>query len=700
MKQSKKMLAMLLVLMLLIGLLPGAALADNSTLDDVVTVYSGTNKPYRTAYVKNITMTGAVASMVEGSGGTSPVVYLDAATPDDAVLSTAYSPYTMSSTYTLEVSGIGDVQLVNGQAAQTVTAVAKMRTMTLGTTTWNITYMKAVFYNVTLPEGEGYVAAAASGSASPVVGGGSYSFTVTVNEATHEKGADFAVKANGTVLTPNDSGVYTISDINEDQTVTVEGVVERSPYFVYSFGSAEANLNDVVEIPVSIQTNLVGTSARKSVQVVKYNPAALELTGVAAAGCFAGKSAAVDTSAAGYAVVTLGDDAAEPVSLADGQLFTLSFKLLGAGTSTMSSEAVSASTVTAASAEECRTVLGRDLYLGLEDGTEKAVADLTVSQAGEVRLYTVTQLNAPVLTGGTAAGANITVAAPAASAQDAAAAIQYRMSADGETWEGEWQTSSVFAIPTMGQTYWFQARYAPSNTTYWSASEPSEAVSVATVAVTGVTLDRSAVTLYAGAATQLSAAVVPADATNPAVTWTSSDTAVASVNASGLVTAVAAGEATITATAGEYSDACTVTVPAGEIPETEEYVLYDDTSGANKVPRSNAYIETIKLSGANVVGEPEQVKNSNTSYTFNVVLSSETPVGGAWNLLYTKAGTSQNNINRLTVNVSPITWAADGTAVQTVNVAYNSYTGSFRINYTVAPDAATQAVIDLIDAIG
>ena len=61
--------------------------------------------------------------------------------------------------------------------------------------------------------------------------------------------------------------------------------------------------------------------------------------------------------------------------------------------------------------------------------------------------------------------------------------------------------------------------------------------------------------LLPGETTQATAAVYPTDATNRSVTWSSSNPAVATVNQSGLVTAVAAGEAEIIATANDGSDA-------------------------------------------------------------------------------------------------------------------------------------------------
>lgn len=80
-------------------------------------------------------------------------------------------------------------------------------------------------YTVTLQGGTGYSIAATGGSKSPVNAGGSFSFTVTPGNG-YTRGNGFSVKANGTTLTSN-NGVYTISNINANQTVSVSGIVKR-----------------------------------------------------------------------------------------------------------------------------------------------------------------------------------------------------------------------------------------------------------------------------------------------------------------------------------------------------------------------------------------------------------------------------------------------------------------------------------------
>ena len=96
-----------------------------------------------------------------------------------------------------------------------------------------------------------------------------------------------------------------------------------------------------------------------------------------------------------------------------------------------------------------------------------------------------------------------------------------------------------------------------------------------TVEVNGVSLPERAATV-AGETVQLSATVLPVSVSSvdKTVTWTSSDETIATVDENGLVTGVSGGTVTITATAGNYSDSCTVTVLA----EAQKFYAYDETA--------------------------------------------------------------------------------------------------------------------------
>ena len=80
------------------------------------------------------------------------------------------------------------------------------------------------------------------------------------------------------------------------------------------------------------------------------------------------------------------------------------------------------------------------------------------------------------------------------------------------------------------------------------------------VAVTGVTLNKSSDTIVVGETSTLTATVAPSNATNKTVSWSSSNTNVATVS-NGVVTAIAAGSATITVTTadGGFTATCNIT---------------------------------------------------------------------------------------------------------------------------------------------
>ena len=107
--------------------------------------------------------------------------------------------------------------------------------------------------------------------------------------------------------------------------------------------------------------------------------------------------------------------------------------------------------------------------------------------------------------------------------------------------------------------------------------ENKKAYEKAVVNVTGVTLDKSTLSLEVGATATLNATIAPSNASYKAVSFTSSDDAIATVDDDGLVTAVKAGTADITVESlmdGSKTAKCTLTVtepePEPEVPEEPE----------------------------------------------------------------------------------------------------------------------------------
>ncbi|MBQ6844006.1 MAG: type I pullulanase [Agathobacter sp.] len=122
---------------------------------------------------------------------------------------------------------------------------------------------------------------------------------------------------------------------------------------------------------------------------------------------------------------------------------------------------------------------------------------------------------------------------------------------------------------------------------------------------TSVTLNKSSAELYVGGTTMLVPTVNPSNATNKAVTWTTSNAKVATVN-NGVVTGVAVGTATITVTTANNKTAtCTVTVKenSGSVdPEPQPIevtsITLDKTSAALKKGATVTLTATVNPSNA------------------------------------------------------------------------------------------------------
>lgn len=114
---------------------------------------------------------------------------------------------------------------------------------------------------------------------------------------------------------------------------------------------------------------------------------------------------------------------------------------------------------------------------------------------------------------------------------------------------------------------------------YNGSGEPKTTTFSIPISVTGITMSPTTGTLItAGSTLQLTATVSPSNATNPAVTWSSGNTSVATVDATGKVTAVANGTATITVktTDGNKTATATITVT---ISGTEDNGSTEDNGG-------------------------------------------------------------------------------------------------------------------------
>ena len=111
------------------------------------------------------------------------------------------------------------------------------------------------------------------------------------------------------------------------------------------------------------------------------------------------------------------------------------------------------------------------------------------------------------------------------------------------------------------------------------------------VAVTSINLDKASLEMVEGDTETLTASVLPDDATDKTVTWTSSEKGVATVK-DGLVSAISPGTVTITAKAGDVTAICNIVVQKKII--SVESVELDKTELSLFVDESATLTATVK----------------------------------------------------------------------------------------------------------
>ena len=105
------------------------------------------------------------------------------------------------------------------------------------------------------------------------------------------------------------------------------------------------------------------------------------------------------------------------------------------------------------------------------------------------------------------------------------------------------------------------------------------------VSVTGIILNKTELTLEFGSEETLTASVLPENATDKTVKWTSSDESVATVK-DGKVSAIKAGTANITAKSGDFSAICALTVKTRKLTEAEWKAAIEATLSARNLTMS------------------------------------------------------------------------------------------------------------------
>ena len=223
-------------------------------------------------------------------------------------------------------------------------------------------------------------------------------------------------------------------------------------------------------------------------------------------------------------------------------------------------------------------------------------------------------------------------------------------------------------------------------------------VTVKPVSVSSVTLDKETLTLKIGETYSLTATVLPENAANKRVSWSSSNTSVAMVNSNGKVTAISVGSAIITVTTEDGGKKATCSVSVNPIPVTG--VSLNKTSmtlligGTEKltatVSPSNATNKNVTWSSSNTnIATVDSNGNVSAISVGTAIITVKTEDGGKMatcsvtvnpisvtgvSLDQTSLTLTEGDTKTLTATVSPsnatdksVTWSSSNTSVATVS---------------------------------
>ena len=172
-------------------------------------------------------------------------------------------------------------------------------------------------------------------------------------------------------------------------------------------------------------------------------------------------------------------------------------------------------------------------------------------------------------------------------------------------------TSSNTSVATVSSTGVVTAKSVGTATITVTTEDGSKKatceVMVTPIEVSGVSLNTSSVSIVNGSTSTLTATVSPSNAENKNVTWTSSNTSVATVSSTGVVTAKSVGTATITVTTedGSKKATCEVTVTPIRVSgvtlgsSSEEIVYLNNKTLIATVSPSNAANKNVTWSSSN-----------------------------------------------------------------------------------------------------
>ncbi len=221
--------------------------------------------------------------------------------------------------------------------------------------------------------------------------------------------------------------------------------------------------------------------------------------------------------------------------------------------------------------------------------------------------------------------------------------------------------------------------------------------------VTGVSLNKASTTIAKGLSEQLVATILPPNATNQDVAWSSTGNSIAAVSASGLVTAVGVGTAVITVTTADQglTASCTVTVTEAELVSLAISPAHSsvEIDGTLAFHATGTYTDNTT---ADLTAEVTWSSSDNAVASISNVEGSEGLLTGVTKGTVTISAQLGSIGSSTTLKVTYPYWlkigvpyvATDGLTVTLNSVTIVEKTGSYQyiINYTLTNNTPDQAI--------
>ena len=346
---------------------------------------------------------------------------------------------------------------------------------------------------------------------------------------------------------------------------------------------------------------------------------------------------------------------------------------------------LTANITTSQTVNETSTAVGMIIQDAKTNGSVLTTTDVTDTDAAVVTV--ATNIGTAIAAGNSVGSVSAAIAPTAIAAAPTTASIEVGKTQDVTvTFTPAYTTnqkvtfdSSDKAVATVAADGKITALKAGTTTiTVTSVADTTKTATVAVtviakpVAVTGVTMSSTTASVAAGSTTTITATIQPSDATTKTGTWTSSNTSVATIKATGLtcvVTGVTAGDATIkfTTTDGSKEATCLVTVTKA-------------ATGVKAIPLSPA------VSGQNTASTQIVIRGVDyTTYTNSVTIQ------------YTQSGVTKDakfiKNDQLSTQFKEVTLIPEDSALSQTSYAIPDFSS---LNFdSEVPFGATVAVYDL-----